>query len=452
MAGTETIVAVATPPGKGAVAIIRLSGHRAAAVAGAIAGSMPEPRHMSLRAFRDSGDRVLDHGLLVYFPGPRSFTGEDMVELHCHGGPVVTDVLLEALLALGARLAAPGEFSRRAYLNGRMDLAQAEAIADLIDAGSARAVRAAARSLQGIFSERVHSLAEAVIDFRVYVEAALDFPEEEIDFLSEAGLEGRLAELLADFDSLAGVATQGALLRDGISVVLAGPPNAGKSSLLNRLTGQETAIVTHLPGTTRDVLRERISVDGMPLHVIDTAGLRKAGDEAEAEGIRRARREIGDADMILLVTDATDPGQEKPDEDIMGSLPAGVPVTMIRNKIDLTGERPGRREGKDGTPAVICLSALLGSGIDDLRRHLAEAVGYQPSAEGALSARRRHLDALARARAHVEEARRQLLGARAVELMAEEMRLAGARLGEITGETTTEDLLGRIFASFCIGK
>jgi len=448
----QTIVAAATAPGKGGVAIIRVSGSRAAAVAEPLAGAMPEPRRMSRRTFRDSGGNALDDGMLVYFPAPRSFTGEDVVELHCHGGPVVVDLLLQALLDAGARLAEPGEFSRRAFLNDRMDLAQAEAVADLIDAGSARAARAAVRSLQGEFSARVRRLAEAVIELRVYVEAALDFPEEEIDFLSDVRLTGRLDDLLADFERLATVATQGALLRDGISVVLAGPPNAGKSSLLNRLTGQETAIVTHLPGTTRDVLRERISVDGMPLHIIDTAGLRAAGDEAEAEGIRRARREIEAADLVLLVIDASRPEGDRDNPEITSLLPVGVPVTVIRNKVDLTGERPGKKATAPGDSAMICLSALEGTGIQELRRHLAEVVGYQPAQTGALSARRRHLDALARARRHVEEGRRQLMEFRAAELMAEEMRLANDCLGEITGECTAEDLLGRIFSSFCIGK
>jgi tRNA modification GTPase len=421
-------------------------------VAQTIAGAMPQPRIMCRRAFKDSAGHVMDDGMLVYFPGPRSFTGEDVVELHCHGGPVVVDMLLEALLEAGARLAEPGEFSRRAFLNDRMDLTQAEAVADLIDAGSARAARAAARSLQGEFSERVHELVEAVIDLRVYVEAALDFPEEEIDFLSDHRLKTRLENLLAAFESLTAEAIQGALLRDGISVVLAGPPNVGKSSLLNRLTGQETAIVTRLPGTTRDVLRERIAVNGMPLHVIDTAGLRAAGDEAEAEGVRRAQREIGTADLVLLVTDASLREGEYQGPEIGDLTPPGVPVTIVRNKIDLTGEPPGRKPCDVAGRPVLAVSALEGSGMEELRRHLAEVVGYRPAAEGALSARRRHLDALARARRHVDEGRRQLLEFRAGELMAEEMRLANDCLGEITGECTSEDLLGRIFLSFCIGK
>ncbi len=453
MSGEDrTIVAAATAPGKGGVAIIRLSGNRAAVVAEQVAGAMPESRRMSRRTFRDPEGKALDDGLLVYFPAPGSFTGEDVVELHCHGGPVVVDMLLRALLESGALLAEPGEFSRRAFLNDRMDLAQAEAVADLIDAGSAKAARAAVRSLKGEFSHKVHCLAEAVIDLRVYVEAALDFPEEEIDFLSDDRVIGRLDELIAGFENLTNLATQGALLRDGISVVLAGPPNAGKSSLLNRLTGQETAIVTHLPDTTRDVLRERISVDGLPLHLIDTAGLRAAGDEAEAEGIRRAHREIGTADLVLLVTDASLPVSGQGYREISALLPEGVPITIVRNKIDLTGELPGKKSAVEGASAVICLSALDGSGIEDLRRHLATAVGYQPAAEGALSARRRHLDALVRARRHVDEGRRQLLEFGAAELMAEEMRLANGCLAEITGEFTTEDLLGRIFSSFCIGK
>ncbi len=450
--GGHTIVAAATAPGKGGVAVIRVSGDRAASIVRPIAGPMPSPRRMSRRTFLGPNGNPVDEGLLAYFPGPGSFTGEDVVELHCHGSPIVVDLLLEALLAEGARLAEPGEFSRRAFLNDRMDLAQAEAVADLIDAGSARAARAAMRSLKGEFSDRVHRLVEEVISLRVYVEAAMDFPEEEIDFIGDASIVEGLDNLVFAFESLTEAAAQGALLRDGISVVLAGPPNVGKSSLLNRLTGQETAIVTHLPGTTRDVLRERISVDGMPLHVIDTAGLRQPGDEAEAEGIRRARKEIQAADLILLVTDAAGPDVENEISELKKLFPRTVPLTVICNKIDLTGQRPGFHQSADAEPPVICLSALDGTGVEDLRHHLAELVGYQPEAHGALSARRRHLDALARARRHVDEGKRQLLEFGAPELMAEEMRLAGACLGEITGEFTTEDLLGRVFSTFCIGK
>jgi tRNA modification GTPase len=447
----RTIVAGATPPGRGGVAIIRVSGDSARPIAEKIAGPMPPPRRLSKRTLRTGDGSPLDDGMVVYFPAPASFTGEDVVELHCHGGPIVVDLLLEALLESGARMAEPGEFSRRAFLNDRLDLAQAEAIADLIDAGSARAARAALRSLQGEFSQRIHALAEDVCQLRVYVEAAMDFPEEEIDFLSEASLVERIERLTAAFDQLAAVATQGALLREGMSVVLAGAPNVGKSSLLNRLTGQESAIVTHLPGTTRDVLRERIAIDGMPLHIIDTAGLRQAGDMAEAEGIRRARQEMQSADLVLLVVDATNSVVDQVAK-ASADVPEGVPVTVVRNKIDLTGEAAGIRSLDGGECPIIAISALQGDGIAELRRHLSDRVGYQPGQEGALSARRRHLDALVRARGHVQEGARQLAEFRAAELMAEEMRLAHACLGEITGEVSSEELLGRIFSSFCIGK
>lgn len=444
----DTIAALATPAGRGGVAVLRISGPGAAAIARRVAGPLPDPRRAALRRFRDAAGEVLDEGLVLFFPAPRSFTGEDVVELHGHGGPVVSDLLLAAVLAAGARMAHPGEFSRRAFEHGRMDLAQAEAVADLIESGSAAAARAALRTLRGEFSERVAALAEALTGLRVSVEAALDFPEEEgVDTLSRDRVETRLGALLARLDELAAVAGQGALLREGMTVVLAGEPNAGKSSLLNRLTGQDTAIVSGLPGTTRDVLRERIAIDGLPLHVIDTAGLRDHGDEIELEGMRRTRREMAGADRVLLVVDAalTPAGKERPG----GALPVGVPVTVVRNKIDLTGEPPGLEQGE---PPLLRLSALTGAGLEALAAHLKACMGYRETAEGALLARRRHLDALARCRTAVAAACRQLLAGGSPELAAEELRLAQRALGEITGQVTSEDLLGRIFASFCIGK
>jgi tRNA modification GTPase len=398
----------------------------------------------------------MDEGLVVWFPGPASFTGEDVVELHCHGGPVLVDLVLKALLDAGARMAEPGEFSLRAFLNDRMDLAQAEAVADLIEAGTAEAVRAAVNSLRGEFSDRVTALSEAFTELRVYVEAALDFPEEEIDFLGSGEVQRRMEDLVTRFDELAAAARQGALLRDGMTVVLAGRPNVGKSSLLNRLTGLDSAIVTHLPGTTRDVLRERISIDGMPLHVIDTAGLRSDADIVEAEGIRRARREMGVADRVLLVTAADTSGGAGVSEAPELELPDGVPVTVVRNKIDLVGESPGieRLSVKEEKSAdtLIRVSALTGEGMEYLQEHLARAMGYQPAQAGLISARRRHLEALDGARRHLEEARIRLVEQGAAELMAEELRLGQQRLGEITGEVSSDDLLGRIFSSFCIGK
>ncbi len=452
----QTIVAAATPPGRGGVAIVRLSGPDCPRLARTVAGPMPPPREMTRRTFVDAAGRSIDEGMLVFFPGPGSFTGEDVAELHCHGGPVLVDLVLEALLTAGARLAEPGEFSRRAFLNDRMDLAQAESVADLIEAGTAEAVRAAVHSLKGEFSDRVNALAAAFTDLRVYVEAALDFPEEEIDFLGSEELRGRIEELVALFDGLFAAARQGALLRDGMTVVLAGRPNVGKSSLLNRLTGQDTAIVTHLPGTTRDVLRERISVNGMPLHVIDTAGLRGDADIVEAEGIRRARIEMNMADRVLLVVSADsaeDPAAADPGE--LG-LPAGVAVTIIRNKIDLVGETAGidvlPAQRASDPSAQVRVSALTGEGVEHLREHLAQVMGYRPAESGLISARRRHLDALERARRHLDIARRQLDEHGAAELMAEELRLGQIDLGEITGRVTSDDLLGRIFSNFCIGK
>jgi tRNA modification GTPase len=448
----DTIVASATPPGRGGLAVIRVSGPAAIEVARQVAGSLPPPRRLSRRTLLAGDGLPVDDGMVVVFPAPRSFTGEDVVELHCHGGPVIVDLLLQSLLSSGARMARPGEFSRRAFLNDRMDLAQAEAVADLIEAGSSQAARAALRSLQGEFSDRVHRLAESVTELRVYVEAAMDFPEEEIDFLSDATVADRIETLSKAFTELTASATQGALLREGMTVVLAGAPNVGKSSLLNRLTGQPSAIVTHLPGTTRDVLRERISIEGMPLHVIDTAGLRDAVDPVEAEGVRRARQEMEKADLVLLLVDAaeTDPDTVIEMRDM--SIPEEVPVTVVRNKVDLTSEPPGVRSPDGAGGPTIGISALHGQGIADLRRHLEERVGYEPAAEGAMSARRRHLDALDRARGHVRRGAIQLLEHGAPELMAEELRLAHHCLGEITGEISSEDLLGRIFSSFCIGK
>lgn len=448
---SDTIAAPATPPGSGGVAVVRLSGNAAEEIAIRVAGEITPPRQASLRNFRDAEGCRIDQGLLIYFPGPASFTGEDVVEFHCHGGPIVVDLLLQTLLQAGARFAQPGEFSRRAFLNGRMDLTQAEAVADLIEAGSVQAARAAVRSMRGEFSKQVHALAEDLLELRVFVEASLDFPDEEIDFLADESVTRRCEALCAGVDELAATAKQGALLRDGMSVVLAGPPNAGKSSLLNRLTGQETAIVTHLPGTTRDVLRERISIDGMPLHVVDTAGLRGDADLVEAEGIRRARREIETADRVLLVVDASAALADTEGADAMADLPDKAACTIIRNKIDLTGEEPGLVQREDGV-AVLAVSALTGSGLAALRAHLSSIVGYEPHAGASLSARTRHIDALRQAGMRLQEARSRLAGGHSPEIVAEELRLAHQSLGEITGEISSEDLLGRIFSSFCIGK
>ena len=448
MAGTDTIAAIATPPGRGGIGIVRLSGPQTRTIAKDMLGRLPDVRHATYAKFFDAAGQPIDQGLALFFPAPHSFTGEDVLELHGHGGPVVLDMLLDRALALGARLARPGEFSERAFLNGKLDLAQAEAVADLIEAGSESAARSAMRSLEGEFSQRVQALVEGITRLRMYVEGAIDFPEEEIDFLADERLTQELDVLSQVLDQLNAATQQGVLLHDGMTVVLAGPPNAGKSSLLNALARSETAIVSPVPGTTRDVLRERIHLDGMPLHVVDTAGLREARDEIETEGIRRAREQMERADRVLLVLDDTLGGNIP--ADVLNLLPHRLPRTVIRNKIDLTGRAAGIAGPPDAT--VISLSAKTGAGLDVLRRHLKESMGFQPAGEGAFIARRRHLDALRRAHGYIARGRTQLKESRAGELLAEELRLAQRALGEITGEFTPDDLLGRIFSSFCIGK
>ncbi len=445
----DTIAAVATAPGRGGIGIVRASGPACTTIASTLLGDVPAPRTAALRPFLDAGGSALDVGLALYFPAPRSYTGEDVLELHGHGGAVVMDLLLRRVLELGARLAEPGEFTQRAFLNGKIDLAQAEAVADLIESGSSEAARAALRSLTGEFSSQVHELAEAVLELRMWVEAAIDFPEEEVDFLGDRALAARLEFIRGRFAELAETARQGALLRDGLTLVIAGRPNAGKSSLLNRLAGYDAAIVTPVPGTTRDVLRERIEIDGLPLHVLDTAGLREAPDEVEAEGVRRAHREIARADRVLYVVDAGDPAAVAALADDLAALPTEAPRTVVMNKADATGRAPGIEPGE--IPRVH-LSARTGAGLDLLRSHLKDCVGFHPAGGGALSARARHLDALRRARAHAEEAQRLLTERHAGELVAQELTDAQKQLGEITGEVTSEELLGRIFGSFCIGK
>jgi tRNA modification GTPase len=446
----DTIAAIATPGGRGGIGIVRLSGPAVPDIARALLGSQPEPRQATFKKFLDANGVALDTGLALYFPAPASFTGEDILELHGHGGPVVMDMLLARVVELGARVASPGEFSRRAFLNDKIDLAQAEAIADLIASGSEEAARAATRSLQGEFSQAIHRLTDAVIETRMRVEAAIDFPEEEIDFLSDPVLRERIdyaRELCSD---VLAKATQGALLRDGMTVVIAGRPNAGKSSLLNRLAGHDAAIVTDIPGTTRDVLRERINIDGMPLNIADTAGLREDADPVEAEGIRRAHLEMQRADRVLYVLDGTRNVSSSDLQKELNTLPVAIPVTLLFNKVDLapSGQRPISTEALP----VIDISALSGEGIDQLREHLKESMGFRAPDAGTVSARRRHLDALTRTSQHLADAHEHLLHRRAGELMAEELRQAQQQLGEITGEFTSDDLLGRIFSTFCIGK
>jgi tRNA modification GTPase len=453
----DTIVAVASAAGRGAVGIVRVSGTLVPRIAVAILGVLPAPRVALLRRFMDERGTVLDQGLALYFAAPASYTGEAVLELQGHGGVFIVDRLLERVLALGARLARPGEFSERAFLNGKLDLAQAEAVADLIEAGTHAAAQAAVRSLQGEFSARIHELQAQLTDLRVYVEAAIDFPDEEIDFLSGSALRERLSRVFAGFDSITAAARQGALLREGLTVVIAGLPNAGKSSLLNRLVGDEVAIVTSLPGTTRDLLRHQLHLDGMPVNLIDTAGLRQAADLVEEEGIRRAHEAMHRADRILYVVDGTlvDPMAAPGERSAAGppdvaDLPAGVPVTWVVNKIDLLGLTARVEQGAG--PTRVFLSAQTGDGIDLLRTHLKAGAGYRELESGAFSARRRHLDALGRAHDLVRQAAETLAATQAVELFAEDLRLAQGSLGEITGELTSEDLLGEIFGSFCIGK
>jgi tRNA modification GTPase len=450
MARTDTIVAAATPPGRGGIGIVRISGPRAPEFASAFLGELPKPRFATFRRFLDGKQEAIDAGLALYFPAPYSYTGEHMLELQGHGGPVVVDALVARAVELGARRALPGEFTQRAFLNDKLDLTQAEAIGDLIEAGSRQAARAAMRSLQGEFSVMVKGLTEALIELRTYVEAAIDFPEEEIDFLADRALAERLQAVRDLFEVMEQSARQGRLLREGMTVVIAGRPNAGKSSLLNRLAGYDAAIVTPMPGTTRDVLRERIDIDGMPLHVLDTAGLRAALDMVEEEGIRRAQAEMLRADRVLFVIDAQQDPTATAYQEERTRLPPDVAVTLVFNKCDIAVGVPVADTGAG--PPRLTLSAHTGQGIETLRAHLKSCMGYHALDGGTVSARARHLEALARARAHVEEAARQLSDRRAGELVAEDLRAAQQDLGEITGEFTTEDLLGRIFSGFCVGK
>ena len=450
----DTIVAQATAPGRGGVGILRVSGPDCEAVAMAVLGKVPRLRYAEYLPFLDEQGQVLDQGIALLFKGPNSFTGEDVLELQGHGGPVVLDMLLRRILLLpGIRTARPGEFSERAFLNDKLDLAQAEAIADLIEATSEQAARSALHSLQGDFSRRINELVEALIRLRIYVEAAIDFPEEEIDFLSDGKVAGDLYAVIERLAQVQQEARQGALLREGMKVVIAGRPNAGKSSLLNALAGRESAIVTEIAGTTRDVLREHIHIDGMPLHIIDTAGLRHTEDAVEKIGIERAWAEIAQADRVLFLVDgtttqATDPRQIWPE--FVERLPAHIGMTLVRNKADLTGE-PLATSEEQGHP-VYRISAKTGLGLDALRQHLKACMGYQGNVEGGFMARRRHLEAINHADEHLQQAREQLEVYAAGELVAEELRLAQEFLSEITGQFTSDDLLGRIFSSFCIGK
>lgn len=447
MADNDTICAIATPPGIGGVGIVRVSGPKAPKIAEAMLGALPRPRRAVFADFLGAAGETLDSGIALYFAGPHSFTGEHVLELQGHGGPVVLNLLLQRALELGARMARPGEFSERAFLNDKIDLVQAEAIADLIESGTEAAARAAQRSLEGRFSDEINVLQKALTELRVFVESAIDFPEEEIDFLAESDVAERLESAIADLDALLDNARQGRLLREGIAVAITGRPNAGKSSLLNALAGSDVAIVTEIPGTTRDVLREQIQIEGIPLHVMDTAGIRDTEDTIEVEGIRRAKAVLASADIVLNVIDASCEEAGKP-------LSAGNQINVF-NKVDLLdcAQRQAVEAGKahPEVPAAL-ISAKTGEGLDELRAAVLEMVGASGHPEGGFSARQRHIDALKRVGGHLREGRVQIVEHQAGELLAEELRLAQKALGEITGEVTPDDLLGEIFASFCIGK
>ncbi len=440
----DTIAAIATPSGRGGVGIIRISGPKVVDISQHILGSLPHPHKASHRLFKDNQGQTLDDGVALYFPGPNSFTGEDVLELQGHGGQIVLDMLMQRCLELGARVARPGEFSERAFLNDKLDLTQAEAIADLIDSGSEQAARSALRSLQGDFSKAIQSLLIKMIEMRVYVEAALDFPEEEIDFLADESVMIRLNIIKDQLAELTAKATQGCLLRNGLNLVIIGEPNAGKSSLLNVLSGNESAIVTDIAGTTRDVLHESINLDGMPLHLIDTAGLRESDDVVEKIGIERAWQAIEKADIALLLLGESHTVTSN--DNIVKKLPEMLPLLIVQNKIDLRQEEAGKRGEK------IYISAKQGLGIDILKAELKQRMGYQNNGEDVFIARRRHLRSLENTRQLVNNAEVQLVEFNAGELMAEELRLAQDELGQITGKFTSDDLLGEIFSSFCIGK
>ena len=444
----DTVAAIATPPGFGGIGIVRISGPLAQEIAKNLIGCVPQPRYATLSVFRGGDGKTIDQGIALFFPGPNSFTGEDILELQGHGGPVVLDLVLRRALELGARPARPGEFSERAFLNGQIDLAQAEAIADLIESTTEVAARLASRTLQGDLSFRVEEVLKGLSRLRSHLEATIDFSDEEIDFISYSQVGADLQKLADNLKALLASAHQGCLIREGIILVIAGPPNAGKSSLLNALAGIDVAIVTEIPGTTRDLLRQEIQIDGMPVHIVDTAGLRQARDPIEREGVRRAREQIERSDRILWVFDGqADPRHSDFDP---GDLPCHVPVTFVRNKIDLEGFPPGVMETPLGIE--ISISARTGAGLDLLREYLKVSSGFRGSGEGELLARRRHLDAINRTLAHLQSASVSLKQTAAAELVAEDLRQAQLSLGEITGEYTSDDLLGNIFSSFCIGK
>lgn len=448
MSRSDTIAAIATPPGKGGIGVIRVSGPRAPAICRELFGTILPARHAQLLPFSDADGTVLDRGIALYFPAPHSYTGEHVLELQAHGGPVLLELLLDRVLKLDARMARPGEFTERAFLNDKLDLTQAEAVIDLIESSTAQAARAAARSLEGAFSGTVTALQQHLTELRTYIEAALDFPDEEIDFLSDAELQQRMEQARAQIHRVLDSLRVGRLLKDGLSIVILGSPNAGKSSLLNALAGRDTAIVTEIAGTTRDVLREHIHIDGMPLHIIDTAGLRESGDAIEQEGVRRAWKEVEQADRVLLIVD-DGKGLTGSEDGIIRAMPDDTPLDIIFNKIDLSGHAPGIEQTDQVTH--LWLSVKTGDGMQNLTEHLKQVAGYSQTAENTVIARQRHVAALEKVKKHLDTAA-QHLADKAGELAAEELRLAQQALSELTGEYGSEDLLGDIFSSFCIGK
>ncbi|MCC6917457.1 tRNA uridine-5-carboxymethylaminomethyl(34) synthesis GTPase MnmE [Nitrosomonas sp.] len=447
----DIIAAIATPPGRGGVGIIRISGTNLEPFARNLLGKLPEPRYAGLFNFLDQSQQVIDQGIALYFRSPNSYTGEDVLELQGHGGPAVMGLLLDRCLQLGARLAEPGEFTLRAFLSNKLDLAQAEAVADLIEASTTSAARCAVRSLQGEFSSTIHQLVNALTDLRVLVEATLDFPEEEIDFLQSAHAVEQLAAIQTKLEQVLAASRQGNMLQEGIKVVLAGQPNVGKSSLLNRLAGDEIAIVTDIPGTTRDTIRQSIEIEGIPLHLIDTAGLRETSDIVEQHGIARTYAAIEQADLVLLLVDSRY-GITEEDRSVLARLPHRLPVLTVHNKIDLTALPPHVAENASGT--AVYLSVKNGEGIALLQTTLLKTAGWQANlaGEGAYMARQRHLQALSRTKERLESAAVWLKNADQLEIFAEELRLAQQALSSITGEFSSDDLLGEIFSSFCIGK
>ena len=442
----DTIAAIATASGAGGIGVVRVSGPAVQLIAAQVLGSCPAPRHASYLDFKQANGELIDRGIAIFYPNPHSYTGEDVLELQAHGGTALMQILLARCIVLGARQAEPGEFTRRAYLNDKIDLAQAEAVADVINAATIEAAKSAVRSLSGEFSQRISALLLKLIDLRMFVEACLDFPEEEIDFITQGRVAEKLASIITELNSVFSKAKQGSLLREGINVVLVGQPNVGKSSLMNQLAGEEIAIVTSIAGTTRDTIKNAIQINGVPLHVIDTAGLRETDDEVEKFGIARTWRAAESANIALLLVDAAH-GITETEKSILARLPQEIRKIWVHNKIDVANELALAKEINGAMH--IYLSAKTGAGLELLKSHLLKLAGYENNSEGVFMARARHLEALLKVETHLSIAGQQIKSA---ELLAEELRIAQTALGSITGEFTPDDLLGEIFSKFCIGK